>query len=221
MVTCVYPGCGKQCEAFLFPLHATRRHGNAPTHQFTCPVCTLADPDAAASYAVTTNTNLQQHISNAHADMLQNDPGMAEPAPVFGGGGPPRDHDPFDPSVYSGDYDDDAAVAALIEATKHDATPGAADGDGDFPPIESLGLTDSVDIDLDALKGSVVGSGQFMEQTIKESGDPLLGRECEICFMEFEAEDTYARLECFCVFHKDCITSWFKKSNNQCPTHKD
>jgi hypothetical protein len=31
-----------------------------------------------------------------------------------------------------------------------------------------------------------------------------------------------SRMDCFCVFHEDCIETWFKKVNHrECPVHKD
>lgn len=59
-------------------------------------------------------------------------------------------------------------------------------------------------------------------------GDP----ECPICFEEMKPGDKVGRLECLCVFHYDCIKSWFRKksqklksttgksvSKNFCPLH--
>ncbi|KAF3934131.1 hypothetical protein ABW20_dc0100407 [Dactylellina cionopaga] len=44
--------------------------------------------------------------------------------------------------------------------------------------------------------------------------------ECVICFEEFEAGDAIARLECFCRYHKKCITDWFnRRGDGQCPVH--
>ncbi|SCV03828.1 LANO_0G06502g1_1 [Lachancea nothofagi CBS 11611] len=56
--------------------------------------------------------------------------------------------------------------------------------------------------------------------------------ECPICFEEMRDGDKVGRLECLCVFHYDCIKSWFKKksqkvkassakcaSKNFCPLH--
>ncbi|CCH60153.1 hypothetical protein TBLA_0C03510 [Henningerozyma blattae CBS 6284] len=35
--------------------------------------------------------------------------------------------------------------------------------------------------------------------------------ECPICFEEMEPGTKVGRLECFCVFHYDCIKAWFNK----------
>ncbi|KAK6338921.1 hypothetical protein TWF696_009722 [Orbilia brochopaga] len=44
--------------------------------------------------------------------------------------------------------------------------------------------------------------------------------ECVICFEEFEAGDSIARLECFCRYHKKCIQDWFnRRGDGQCPVH--
>ncbi len=44
--------------------------------------------------------------------------------------------------------------------------------------------------------------------------------ECVICFEEFEKGDKVARLECLCVYHHDCIKTWFsRKGEGNCPVH--
>ncbi|KAK9479678.1 FYVE zinc finger-domain-containing protein [Lipomyces japonicus] len=46
------------------------------------------------------------------------------------------------------------------------------------------------------------------------------GKECVICFEEFEKDDVVARLECLCVYHRQCIKAWFdKKGVGECPIH--
>ena len=49
--------------------------------------------------------------------------------------------------------------------------------------------------------------------------DKNLDGECIICFMDMEKGQSVTRLECMCVFHTDCINSWFKKER-ECPTHR-
>ncbi|KAK9244279.1 FYVE zinc finger-domain-containing protein [Lipomyces tetrasporus] len=47
-----------------------------------------------------------------------------------------------------------------------------------------------------------------------------VGKECVICFEEFEKDDLVARLECLCVYHRKCIKAWFdKKGVGECPIH--
>ncbi|KAK9370068.1 FYVE zinc finger-domain-containing protein [Lipomyces kononenkoae] len=47
-----------------------------------------------------------------------------------------------------------------------------------------------------------------------------VGKECVICFEEFEKNDLVARLECLCVYHRKCIKAWFdKKGAGECPIH--
>jgi len=46
------------------------------------------------------------------------------------------------------------------------------------------------------------------------------GRECTICFEEFHKGDMIARMDCFCIFHKNCLERWFNKVRT-CPLHKD
>ncbi|EDO14819.1 hypothetical protein Kpol_339p6 [Vanderwaltozyma polyspora DSM 70294] len=42
--------------------------------------------------------------------------------------------------------------------------------------------------------------------------------ECPICFEDMVPGDKVGRLECLCVFHYNCIKSWFKKKSKQMKT---
>lgn len=50
-------------------------------------------------------------------------------------------------------------------------------------------------------------------------------QECPICFEEMRPGEKIGRLECLCMYHYDCIRSWFKKKRksgehrNFCPIH--
>jgi len=55
---------------------------------------------------------------------------------------------------------------------------------------------------------------QFVVQVLGNT----LGHECTICFEQLSEGQCIARLECMCVFHKDCIYQWFEKSSF-CPLH--
>lgn len=35
--------------------------------------------------------------------------------------------------------------------------------------------------------------------------------ECLVCLDEFETGQEVIRMECFCLFHKDCVSSWWHK----------
>ncbi|KAF3192843.1 hypothetical protein TWF225_011633 [Orbilia oligospora] len=73
------------------------------------------------------------------------------------------------------------------------------------------------------------GSGRMVVYTATEKDTFAMGNdaeadgqkaECVICFEEFEAGDSIARLECFCRYHKKCITDWFnRRMDGQCPVH--
>lgn len=39
--------------------------------------------------------------------------------------------------------------------------------------------------------------------------------ECPICFEEMKGGDKVGRLECLCVFHYNCIKSWFRKKTQK------
>jgi len=51
--------------------------------------------------------------------------------------------------------------------------------------------------------------------------DHDLGSECPICFEEFLKGQTIARIDCLCIFHKDCIDKWYdyRKVTGICPIH--
>ena len=44
-------------------------------------------------------------------------------------------------------------------------------------------------------------------------------QECSICMEEYDVGDELARLECWCKFHRACISSWLRKKA-ECPVHK-
>lgn len=43
--------------------------------------------------------------------------------------------------------------------------------------------------------------------------------ECTICMEDYEVGQQLARLQCFCKFHKTCISDWFERKR-ECPVHK-
>ena len=44
--------------------------------------------------------------------------------------------------------------------------------------------------------------------------------ECGICYEDFEVNQEVARLDCLCVYHKACISSWYRRSGEKrCPLH--
>ncbi|KAG0088475.1 hypothetical protein BGZ92_006124 [Podila epicladia] len=47
---------------------------------------------------------------------------------------------------------------------------------------------------------------------------PLIDQECAICFEEFVAGRTVARLNCLCTYHRHCIHSWLQHGK-ACPVH--
>ncbi|KAG0296792.1 hypothetical protein BGZ96_008520 [Linnemannia gamsii] len=47
---------------------------------------------------------------------------------------------------------------------------------------------------------------------------PLVDQECAICFDEFVAGRTVARLNCLCTYHRHCIHSWLQHGK-ACPVH--
>ena len=46
-------------------------------------------------------------------------------------------------------------------------------------------------------------------------------KECVICLDDFEPGAELGRLECWCVYHRDCIRSWWdQKGMGACPLHQ-
>jgi len=45
-------------------------------------------------------------------------------------------------------------------------------------------------------------------------------RECMICYDEYEKGQMVSRLECFCVFHKNCLENWLSRKQC-CPLHME
>ncbi|CAF3186470.1 unnamed protein product [Rotaria socialis] len=45
-------------------------------------------------------------------------------------------------------------------------------------------------------------------------------QECAICFEPFCRQDTVARLECLCIYHKKCLDEWGQRKRC-CPLHMD
>ncbi|KAI7817234.1 hypothetical protein BC939DRAFT_335343 [Gamsiella multidivaricata] len=72
----------------------------------------------------------------------------------------------------------------------------------------------------DCLEGkSGQGSGPVRYVVYKLPADsPLIDQECAICFEEFVAGRTVARLNCLCTYHRHCIHSWLQHGNS-CPVH--
>jgi len=48
-----------------------------------------------------------------------------------------------------------------------------------------------------------------------------LEKECPICFEEFLKGQTIVRIDCLCIFHKECIDKWYdyRKVDGICPIH--
>ncbi|ORX42535.1 ankyrin [Piromyces finnis] len=51
--------------------------------------------------------------------------------------------------------------------------------------------------------------------------DHDLSGECQICFEEFQKGQTITRIDCLCIFHKECIDRWYdyRKVDGICPIH--
>lgn len=45
-------------------------------------------------------------------------------------------------------------------------------------------------------------------------------QECGICFEYFRQKDIVARLECLCIYHKQCLDEWNQRKRS-CPLHMD
>ena len=74
-------------------------------------------------------------------------------------------------------------------------------------------------IDMSVFEAENVSTGgEALEDVLKED---VPNKECIICFDNFYAGDEITRLDCWCMFHRDCIHEWFDKQNCvACPVHK-
>jgi len=66
-VGCPYPGCSATVEAFQLPSHAAQNH-SACAQALSCPLCERL---TGTEYTPNENTNLLQHLSRAHADLVE------------------------------------------------------------------------------------------------------------------------------------------------------
>ena len=62
-----------------------------------------------------------------------------------------------------------------------------------------------------------IPTGQnFVETTF----DLAKTQECTICFEDFEKGTQIVRMDCFCIYHVTCISTWFaKQKTKRCPIH--
>ncbi|KAJ3181831.1 hypothetical protein HDU85_003346 [Gaertneriomyces sp. JEL0708] len=68
-------------------------------------------------------------------------------------------------------------------------------------------------------EGLVVSGNRYIAQVLKED---LISKECPICFEEFLEGQRIARLNCLCIYHENCIETWFshpKYGARTCPVH--
>ncbi|KAI9005884.1 hypothetical protein BC832DRAFT_455541 [Gaertneriomyces semiglobifer] len=68
-------------------------------------------------------------------------------------------------------------------------------------------------------EGLVVSGNRYIAQVLKED---LISKECPICFEEFLQGQRIARLNCLCIYHENCIETWFshpKYGARTCPVH--
>ena len=193
-VDCPYPGCiTKHMEARFLPWHVDKVHGSATNHKFSCPVCQLM---TGTSYSANDQTNLLIHIRTHHQDMIK-------PPDLL----PNNSISLPNNSDYDFDFDfpDDNNV-------NNDPSSATSTNSHSSPTNSNSNSNSNSNQD-----NSNVGSRyvvQVLEEDMKEG-------ECSICFEEFKKGESIARLECFCIFHQECVINWFKKSNNKCPLHKD
>jgi len=56
---------------------------------------------------------------------------------------------------------------------------------------------------------------EFVNEQLTKS----LEQECSICFEQFVEGQYISRLVCLCIYHRDCLSSWFQKQK-RCPLHE-
>eukprot|EP01088_Endostelium_zonatum_P022283 TRINITY_DN9430_c0_g1_i2.p1 TRINITY_DN9430_c0_g1~~TRINITY_DN9430_c0_g1_i2.p1 ORF type:complete len:367 (-),score=53.63 TRINITY_DN9430_c0_g1_i2:10-1110(-) len=153
--------------------------------------CPVCELMTGITYSANDQTNLLTHVRTHHQDMIKSPDQTSN-------------NSTFPTSDYVFDYDDDIPTIPSTTSTTSSTTTSSS-------------TTTTTSSTTGGGGGGAVGSRyivQVLEEDMKEG-------ECTICFEEFKKGENIARLECFCIFHEDCVVEWFKKSNNKCPLHKD
>ena len=109
-------------------------------------------------------------------------------------------------------WDESRPSPNLIEHLKetHPEMEGASANAQSYVPDEEAAF------DLDQAS---VGS-QCARLTLRES-DCFGALECPICLSEFFAGQAAVRMDCFCLFHMECVSAWFDKVRCVCGSGGD
>mmetsp|Transcript_28927 Transcript_28927/g.80885 ORF Transcript_28927/g.80885 Transcript_28927/m.80885 type:complete len:332 (+) Transcript_28927:76-1071(+) len=89
------------------------------------------------------------------------------------------------------------------------------------PAEEATGWSEKAEVpevpaEVEVEPAAMTLTGKYFSWTITST----LDGECAICCEEYEAEMVLARLDCLCIYHKDCIDDWYStKGERVCPIH--
>lgn len=70
---------------------------------------------------------------------------------------------------------------------------------------------------LDEMVAKPTASASSIESLPTTEGERVLGEECTVCLVPFEADDVVASLPCRHNFHRRCITKWLAECKRACP----
>ncbi|KAH3756980.1 hypothetical protein Pelo_11198 [Pelomyxa schiedti] len=180
-----------------------------------------AAPDANTQHptdGTSVDTNVVSIIANAHGDAQQSNTSSTneaatQPPPLRGEG----EEDPSTGGALSVSCPFPLCHSVLEESHSTFCPVCKLQGEA-LPPsnlIEHLTTSHG-----ELLQPEVVvpelGSG-YVERTL----DAPAGAECSICLATLYTNDVVATLDCFCMFHKECINNWFAKHGaRSCPLHE-
>jgi len=208
IVTCPYPYCNLQFEARDFPFHVTSVHFSGPQN-FACPLCTVT---MGIVYKVTTNTNLFNHVTNTHKDLvsLGQFESLNQTSKVY------QSHAPNPHTKVNMNHNSlpQFQLQPQLQPQQQQFAPQQ-----NSPALsQKTKKQDTSKKKLETLYADTQPSDYLAEIVVQS--EP--GLECIICFTEYAVNDTVARLQCLCLFHQSCIESWFNnKGKRFCPVHQN
>eukprot|EP00029_Vermamoeba_vermiformis_P010056 TRINITY_DN5215_c0_g1_i1.p1 TRINITY_DN5215_c0_g1~~TRINITY_DN5215_c0_g1_i1.p1 ORF type:complete len:316 (-),score=10.09 TRINITY_DN5215_c0_g1_i1:25-972(-) len=242
-IACPYAGCNQAVDFGAYYQHVLAMHNAAPHHRYACPMCAIQSDTA---YHVNENTNLYQHLQMFHATGFN--PGLVQrsmPLPrqdVFS----EEEYSSIDDEdMEEKNSEDDSASEESLDEEEN----AIANNNFLFGQNRRLSMSGMLESPIQ-VRSVPIGIQQVTRSNSQPNSQPrrmsivsspplafgLMGRpeyavstfeadtklECSICYCEFVKGSVSARLSCLCLYHKECIDSWFsRKQTNKCPYHQD
>ncbi|KAF9302455.1 hypothetical protein BGZ74_005329 [Mortierella antarctica] len=173
---------------------------------------------SASSSAAQTGSHLHrsyQGTRSRHNDHLSNNGDNTLSTPSFDNGGVYLSN-----HGYSGDYGAYSSSRSSSSSNIHQPTPMVRNASSSSLMSECP-VCGAILAGLEGGKAAQEAHVQDCLEVYKLPADsPLIDQECAICFEEFVAGRTVARLNCLCTYHRHCIHSWLQHGK-ACPTLGD